>query len=173
MEKFTLLAKILHCRRHWRHGQIPPLSASIFDGDVFLRRLSIVNFQFVIGFLPLLWIRASHRNSKGVEKYFRLLCTATSTSPRDGKCTTLEQEEKKGIWAKSNFGKIQLEENAFFRRRTPIILVKASFYVQEEHIFVLWEKVNLWGAWIWQEGLLAGWVCKILSETDCTAGGTK
>ena len=26
MEKFTPLAKILHCRRHWRHGQIPPLS---------------------------------------------------------------------------------------------------------------------------------------------------
>ena len=25
MEKFTLLAKILHCRRHWRHWQIPPL----------------------------------------------------------------------------------------------------------------------------------------------------
>ena len=25
MEKFTPLAKILHCRRHWRHGQIPPL----------------------------------------------------------------------------------------------------------------------------------------------------
>ena len=27
MEKFTPLAKILHCRRHWRHGQIPPLLA--------------------------------------------------------------------------------------------------------------------------------------------------
>ena len=25
MEKFTPLAKILHCRRHWRDGQIPPL----------------------------------------------------------------------------------------------------------------------------------------------------
>ena len=25
MEKFTPLAKILHCCRHWRHGQIPPL----------------------------------------------------------------------------------------------------------------------------------------------------
>ena len=25
MEKFTPLAKILHCRRHWRHGQIPTL----------------------------------------------------------------------------------------------------------------------------------------------------
>ena len=25
MEKFTPLAKILHCRRHWRHWQIPPL----------------------------------------------------------------------------------------------------------------------------------------------------
>ena len=25
MEKFTPLAKILHCRRYWRHGQIPPL----------------------------------------------------------------------------------------------------------------------------------------------------
>ena len=25
MEKFTPLAKILHYRRHWRHGQIPPL----------------------------------------------------------------------------------------------------------------------------------------------------
>ena len=25
MEKFTPLAKILHCRRHWQHGQIPPL----------------------------------------------------------------------------------------------------------------------------------------------------
>ena len=24
MEKFTPLAKILHCRRHWRDGQIPP-----------------------------------------------------------------------------------------------------------------------------------------------------
>ena len=29
MEKFTPLAKILHCRRHWRHGQIPPLPTSI------------------------------------------------------------------------------------------------------------------------------------------------
>ena len=28
MEKFTPLAKSLHCRRHWRHGQIPPLAAS-------------------------------------------------------------------------------------------------------------------------------------------------
>ena len=26
MEKFTLLAKILNCRRHWRDGQIPPMS---------------------------------------------------------------------------------------------------------------------------------------------------
>ena len=26
LEKFTLLAKILHCRWHWRHGQIPPLA---------------------------------------------------------------------------------------------------------------------------------------------------
>ena len=25
MEKFTPLAKILHCHRHWRDGQIPPL----------------------------------------------------------------------------------------------------------------------------------------------------
>ena len=25
MEKLTLLANILHCRRHWRRGQIPPL----------------------------------------------------------------------------------------------------------------------------------------------------
>ena len=25
MEKFTPMAKILHCRQHWRHGQIPPL----------------------------------------------------------------------------------------------------------------------------------------------------
>ena len=25
MEKFTPLAKNLHCRRQWRHGQIPPL----------------------------------------------------------------------------------------------------------------------------------------------------
>ena len=25
MEKFKPLAKILHCRRQWRHGQIPPL----------------------------------------------------------------------------------------------------------------------------------------------------
>ena len=25
MEKFTPLAKILHCRRYWWHGQIPPL----------------------------------------------------------------------------------------------------------------------------------------------------
>ena len=28
MEKFTPLAKILHCRRHWRDGQIPPLKTS-------------------------------------------------------------------------------------------------------------------------------------------------
>ena len=26
MQKFTPLAKILHCRQQWRHGQIPPLS---------------------------------------------------------------------------------------------------------------------------------------------------
>ena len=26
MEKFTPLAKVLHCRRHWRDGQIPPLT---------------------------------------------------------------------------------------------------------------------------------------------------
>ena len=30
MEKFTPLTKILHCRRHWRHGQIPPLSQSFW-----------------------------------------------------------------------------------------------------------------------------------------------
>ena len=29
MEKFTPLAKILHCRRHWRHWQIPPLIIDI------------------------------------------------------------------------------------------------------------------------------------------------
>ena len=29
MEKFTPLAKILHCRRHWRHGQIPPLRCTM------------------------------------------------------------------------------------------------------------------------------------------------
>ena len=29
MEKFTLLAKILHCRRHWRHWQIPTLSSNV------------------------------------------------------------------------------------------------------------------------------------------------
>jgi len=28
MEKFTPLTKILHCRRHWRHGQIPPLAGN-------------------------------------------------------------------------------------------------------------------------------------------------
>ena len=28
MEKFTPLAKILHCRRHWRHWQISPLLAA-------------------------------------------------------------------------------------------------------------------------------------------------
>ena len=31
MEKFTPLAKNLHCRRQWGHGQIPPLSSSIND----------------------------------------------------------------------------------------------------------------------------------------------
>ena len=37
MEKFTPLAKILHCRRHWRHGQIPPLGEiKSFTNDVFL-----------------------------------------------------------------------------------------------------------------------------------------
>ena len=29
-EKFTPLAKILHCRRHWRDGQIPPLTTSFY-----------------------------------------------------------------------------------------------------------------------------------------------
>ena len=29
MEKFTPLAKILHCRRHWRHGQIQPLEVTL------------------------------------------------------------------------------------------------------------------------------------------------
>ena len=32
MEKITPLAKILHCRRHWRHGQIPPLFRIRIDG---------------------------------------------------------------------------------------------------------------------------------------------
>ena len=32
MEKFTPLAKILHCRRHWRHGQIPPLDRCDWKG---------------------------------------------------------------------------------------------------------------------------------------------
>ena len=32
MEKFTPLAKILHCRWHWRHGQIPPLGGSGLGG---------------------------------------------------------------------------------------------------------------------------------------------
>ena len=30
-EKFTLLAKILQCRRQWRHGQIPPLDHQDFQ----------------------------------------------------------------------------------------------------------------------------------------------
>ena len=29
MEKFTPLAKILHCRRQWRHGQISPLAGTL------------------------------------------------------------------------------------------------------------------------------------------------
>ena len=30
LEKFTLLAKILHCRRQWRQGQISPLDGILF-----------------------------------------------------------------------------------------------------------------------------------------------
>ena len=36
MEKFTPLAKMLHCRRHWRHGQIPPLCSSLSIQSCFL-----------------------------------------------------------------------------------------------------------------------------------------
>ena len=35
MEKFTLIAKNLYCRRHWRDGQIPPL----YIGGEFLNLL--------------------------------------------------------------------------------------------------------------------------------------
>ena len=31
MEKFTPLAKILHYRRQWQHGQIPPVTGTFFD----------------------------------------------------------------------------------------------------------------------------------------------
>ena len=34
MEKFTPLAKILHCRRQWRHRQIPPLSKVVTGQDL-------------------------------------------------------------------------------------------------------------------------------------------
>ena len=33
MEKFTPLAKILHCRRHWRHWQISPLARKCCGGQ--------------------------------------------------------------------------------------------------------------------------------------------
>ena len=33
MEKITPLAKILHCRRHWRHWQIPPLEIRFRNED--------------------------------------------------------------------------------------------------------------------------------------------
>ena len=47
MKKFTPLAKILHCRRHWRHGQIPPLIKSRFDLFLFTRNhASLVGHVF-------------------------------------------------------------------------------------------------------------------------------
>ena len=43
MEKFTPLAKILHCRRHWRHGQIPPLCLWSLLPEIFA--FSLANFR--------------------------------------------------------------------------------------------------------------------------------
>ena len=34
MEKFTPLAKILHCRRQWRHWKIPPLFAQLWRSQL-------------------------------------------------------------------------------------------------------------------------------------------
>ena len=71
MEKFTPLAKILHCRRQWRHGQIPSLksrSESPNDNWVKLTQKQTGNeiwLQPEFGELPLdrwLWRVASCRS---------------------------------------------------------------------------------------------------------------
>ena len=48
MEKFTPLAKILHCHRQWRHGQIPPLQWWMFS---ILARFEafLILFFFLLG----------------------------------------------------------------------------------------------------------------------------
>ena len=58
MEKFTPLAKIVHCRWHWRHGQIPPLAPVPYDAasgtansiNMLLATLSTPVAQFLMCF---------------------------------------------------------------------------------------------------------------------------
>ena len=51
MEKFTPLAKILHCRRHWRDGQIPPL-------------IKIFNFEKQKSIFKVILIRINQNDRK-------------------------------------------------------------------------------------------------------------
>ena len=71
MEKFTPLAKILHCRRHWQHWQIPTLFfISLYLVIAFLSlnryRLPCVNCQ---GGITCVAIDEASRSSKAIEKF--------------------------------------------------------------------------------------------------------
>ena len=58
MEKFTLLAKILHCRRHWRHWQIPPLyeEKTIRECRTWYQHVQAYALQYAVCFLTYLTI---------------------------------------------------------------------------------------------------------------------
>ena len=76
MEKFTPLAKILHCRRHWRDGQIPPLPADKINQQIV--RLSFVNpeidWEIVTIFIPI------SSNELPDPEWFALSCRIHSTN---------------------------------------------------------------------------------------------
>ena len=60
MEKFTLLAKILHCYRHWRHWQIPPLPlAYIYVIWGFLQHFSSFCYFFFAGNMYIIFSKLS------------------------------------------------------------------------------------------------------------------
>ena len=89
MEKFTPLAKILHCRRHWRHWQIPPLWSG--------------NQEWFLGPWPILQVKAPssghpHKfqivldvvwcNEQQPKKKFRPMYQKSPTSKRCSRLTS-------------------------------------------------------------------------------------
>ena len=87
MEKFTLLAKILHCRRHWRHGQIPPLEPVCWIAQFLYHfctsntDLKILRIQSLWAFKILWWFDWLRNLFKYLVRFaWRAICELFQTS---------------------------------------------------------------------------------------------